>query len=169
VIAPGGGLVAVALTVTPLVPGIAPPHVIVDIAVAVTLAGLNEQEKPMGPFAARETDPVKPFMYVTVIVDVPVLVPAAALTLVGLAVTPKSGVVTVYGIGSVLFVTLGNVWFEPTTVTVYAAVPVLAELAWQFKVEGAEVPAASTTKAGVRLHAKPIPGATLATRLVCPL
>ena len=83
-----------ALTVTPLVPGIAPPHVITEVVVVVTLAGLNEQEKPMGPFAARETVPVKPFMYVTVILDVPVLVPAAALTLVGFALTPKSGVFT---------------------------------------------------------------------------
>jgi hypothetical protein len=114
---PGGGLVAVALTVTPLAPGIAPPHVIVEVAVPVTVAGLNEQEKPMGPFAARVIVPVKPFMEVTVILDVPVLVPAAALTLVGLALTPNSGVFTVYGIGSVWFLTAGNVSFAPITVT----------------------------------------------------
>jgi len=48
-------------------------------------------------------------------------------------------------------------------------VPVPAELAWQFKVVGAEVPGASTTKVGVRLQANPLPGATLATRFVCPL
>jgi hypothetical protein len=91
---PGAGLVDVALTVRPLAPA-EPPHVITEFAVPVTVGGLNEQEKPNGPFAAREMVPVKPFMLVTVMVDVPVLVPAAALTVVGLAVTPNSGVLTV--------------------------------------------------------------------------
>jgi hypothetical protein len=42
-------------------------------------------------------------------------------------------------------------------------------LAWQFRVTGAEVPGGVTTKDGVILQAKPLPGATLATRFVCPL
>ena len=59
---PRVGLGAVALTVRPLAPATAPPHVITDAPVAVTLGGLNEQEKPTGPFVASETVPVKPFM-----------------------------------------------------------------------------------------------------------
>ena len=48
--------------------------------------------------------------------------------------------------------------------------PVPAELAWQLRVAGVPPGAgAGTTKVGVRLHAKPVPGATLATRFVVPV
>jgi hypothetical protein len=59
------------------------------------LDGLTEQDRPVDGLAerARVTVPPKPLIGVTVIVEVPVE-PAETVTLVGLAVTEKSGTAT---------------------------------------------------------------------------
>lgn len=60
------------------------------------LLGVRVQVRPAGETElVRVTVPVKPFTGATVIVEVPET-PALTVTLVGLAVTVKSGTATVY-------------------------------------------------------------------------
>ncbi len=69
-------------------------NVDVPEAPSVTLVGLSVAVQPAGaPVAVKETTPVKPFIAVTVMVEV-AEEPATKLSVVGLAVTVKSVTVT---------------------------------------------------------------------------
>jgi hypothetical protein len=115
-------------------------------------------EVPPVTVEVNETDPVKPFMLVIMIVDVPAAPPAVILTLVGLAVIVKSW--TVY----VTLAVRDKLPLVPITATVY--VPAEPE---QESVDVAEPPAGVVTLAGFKLHARPADGDTDAVSDTAPL
>jgi hypothetical protein len=88
--------VALPVTVTVYVPTAVPVQLRVEVPEppegTVMLVGANEQVKPVlgDGLAERATDPLKPPRSEAVMIEVPAAV-ALTLTLVGLAVKPKTG------------------------------------------------------------------------------
>jgi hypothetical protein len=120
------------------------------------LEGVRVHVRPAGDTAlVRATVPVNPFTGATVIVEV-AATPTFTLTLVGLAVTVKSGIATL----NVTVALCDNVPLVPVTVTTKLPLVVAVH-------DRVEVPE-PVTLVGVRVHVMPVAGLLVEAKLTTP-
>jgi hypothetical protein len=117
------------------------------------LLGVSEHVKPEGETDdSKTTVPVNPLIGVTVMVEVPAL-PALTVTLVGLAVTEKSGTATL----KLTVAECDSVPLVPVTVTVNVPLVVAVH-------DRVEIPD-PVTLVGARVQVIPVAGLVIAVRL----
>jgi len=159
----------VPVTVTVKLPVVDPMHDSVEVPedvvpVRVMLVGLRVHVNPVEGDTVSDNAivPVKPLIADTVIVEVPAE-PTATLTLVGLAVTVRSGA------GDTVYVTVAEWETDPLVpVTVTVKVPVVDPVHDRVEVPDVVV-LVSAILVGDRVHVRPVAGETVSDSVTVPV